>query len=92
MKRPRKAERYRSLDEVEVSGIVAFRGVPVSQSCGGRLPAGTVIRVLGDPNERASASQRDPYSTANSSGYSLVRMIVPSGITTDTTWLYHSRT
>jgi hypothetical protein len=60
MKRPRKGERYRGLDEVEVSGIVAFRGVPVSQSCGGSLPAGTVIRVLGDPNERASAITARP--------------------------------
>lgn len=59
-KRPRKGERYCSLGEVEVSGIVAFRGVPISQSCGGRLPAGTVVRVLGDPNERASAITARP--------------------------------
>ena len=60
MKRPRKGERYRSVDEVRVSGVVAFRGVPVSQSCGGNLPIGTVIRILSDPNERATAVTARP--------------------------------
>lgn len=60
MKRPRKGERYRSLHDMEVAGIVAFSGAPISQSCGGTLPAGTLIRVLSDPNERATAITARP--------------------------------
>ena len=60
MTRARIGDRYRSLEDVAVTGIVGFSGAPVSQSCAGTLPAGTVVRILNDPGERAIAVYARP--------------------------------
>ena len=64
MKRPRKGEHYRSLHDVEVVGLVGFSGAPISQSCGGTLPAGTTIRVISDPSRRATAITARPLDSS----------------------------